>query len=65
MTPFGPTRVRLIAQSSTKITAVLGVRSSAMLLTFHSTNGVDAIDGPAMSMIVRPSSQNVRCLLLF
>ena len=33
MIPFGPTRLRLIAQSSTKITAVLGVRSAPMLQT--------------------------------
>jgi hypothetical protein len=43
MTPVGPTRVRLTAQSSANSTAVLGLRSLPTLTTSQPTQVVGAI----------------------
>ena len=59
MTPVGPTRDNVIAQSSTATTAVEGVRFSPTFTTSHSTQGVGAIGCPSTSTTCRPSSQTV------
>ena len=58
MMPCGPTRVRLMAQSSTYRTAALGLRLTATLTTSQATHDVGAI-GPVTSRIPWPSSQKV------